>query len=317
MSLILAILKLVGVMITGVSGVWALIVDPDTEAKHRARKHLLALGITGLVVALSAQVLDSWKSKRDDDENNLHTRHILGEIDRAVTRIDSVKMDAGIIWPLDELPLSKYRDRVQQLIQSAEAEHPSAGQESHGLRVVSERFDHIDIFGVPDNSEALPQPSDGAAFEFFRAGAHPQVSIYKKSPDEKVLKSFVESVMVSLPPADLKLIPHGGTRQLFIVPSEGSPSPSFAIQDKIVGLEVPRETWSQSGDVISMTDLPGTTAIVSLSSTGDVEKVWKAYYVDLYLNGQKVHLDSSQLREIRGHRTAIYVFKFPKPNGTD
>lgn len=317
MSAILAILKLVGVLITGASGVWALIVDANSQAKHRARKHLLALGVAGLVVALSAQVLDSWKSKRDDDENKARTRNLLAEIERAVTRIDYVSMDASVAWPLNEPPLSKYRDRIQRLIGDAETESPKTGEESHGLRVVTRSQDHISIFGVPADSDALPQRSDGTAFEFFRAAAHPHVSIYKQPPDEKILNSFVESGLASLPPADFKLIPRGGTREIFVVPFEGLQSSSFAIQDKAVSLEVPKETWSQNGNVISTADIAGTTAIISISSTVDVQRLWKASSIDLYFNGQKTHIDPKQLREFSGHWATIYVFTFPKVNSTD
>jgi hypothetical protein len=99
----------------------------------------------------------SWESKKDDDQNKARTRILLGEIERGVARTDDISIDASIVWPLNEPPLSNYRDRVQQLINTVESGSPSAGQESHGLRVVTRSMDNISIFDVPEDSAALPQ----------------------------------------------------------------------------------------------------------------------------------------------------------------
>lgn len=312
MSTVLAVLKLTGVLITGISAVWALIVEPNSAAKLKARRYLLGLAVFGLVVAFAAQVGDSWKTKLDDDASKARTERLLNAIGRAVTRIDYVSMETRVHWPLEDAGLEKYRQRLEKLVKLAEEANPDAGQESNGLRVTTRKTDSISIFTLIDNSIAFPMRSDGTAFSLFNAAAHPRISIYKNPPDENVLRKFAESGLVQLPAADFTLIPHGGKRRSLIVNTEFDDKPPFTFSDEVTELEVPREGWAQSGQIYSTSDLNGATGIVSIDSTIDVQHLFGPPTLTLYFNGQRVHFEPSQLKSFKGRWATLYLFTFPK-----
>ncbi len=311
MSLTLLFLKLIGVLVTGASTAWALIADASSENKQRARKYLLALSVLGVVVALGAQIGDSWKSRQDDDQNNKKAEILLNQIERAVTRIDYISMDVSFRWPFDNSTLAPYRDRIAKLVEDAESQDLSVGEDIGGLRVVTRGSDHISIFNIIEGSDALPKRQDGTAFSFGVAASHPRMGFYKAAPDATVLRNFVKSGLVELPKPDLTLIPKGGSIQVTLVPNgDFDPSP-FSMAESVHGLQVPRETWSQSGRIISIGDLPGSTAIISINSTIDVQRTWTPPTIDLHLNGQVIHIDSSSLQEFKGDWATVYVFTLP------
>jgi hypothetical protein len=312
----LAVLKIVGVLITGASGVLALITETKTTDKRhltKAGRLLLGLGVIGFIVAFGAQLTESYKAKADDDASKARTEKLLKEIARAVTRIDSISMDVSVHWPIEEPALSTYRNRLQELIEQADADYPKAGTESHGLKVTERNPEHVNIFTIPDGSAAFPVSSDGTAFELFNSAAHPHIFIYKQAPDEDVLKAFAKSGLEPLPRADLTLIPRGGRRHTMIVTHHDfNTETPFSIADNVTGLEVPRESWSQSKEAISLTDLAGATGIILIGSTLDVQHVFGAPSVNLYFNGSRIQINPSQLKQYKDHWATLYVFTLPK-----
>jgi hypothetical protein len=312
MTTVLVVLKLAGVLITGVSAILALMVEPNSAAKLKARKYLLGLAVFGLVIAFAAQVGDSWKTKLDDDASKARTERLLKAIGRAVTRIDYVSMETTVHWPLEDTGLTKYRQRLAKLVELAQGDDPEAGQESHGLRVTTRGRDNISIFTLTDNSVAFPVRSDGTAFSLFYAAAHPRVSIYKNPPDETILQKFADSGLVQLPVADLTLIPHGGKRHSIIVNQQFEDNPPFTLSDEVKELEVPRESWAQSGQIYSTSDLDGVTGVVSLDSTIDVQHLFGPPRLTLYFNGQRIRFEPSQLKSFKGRWATLYLFTFPK-----
>jgi hypothetical protein len=304
----LAIVKGIGILLTGVSAVWVLLVEADTGAKHRARKYLLSLAVLGGAMAVLAQIGDSWKTKRDDEQAQRRTERLL-------TRIDYISMDATILWPIQERALSRYRERLQGLIKAAEMDDPAVTEESHGLRVTGRTEDKIDIFTFTANSEAFPIRADGTAYQLFNSAAHPHITIFKSAPDDKTLKALAESSQEPFPQADMTLIPQGGERRMLVVPSHPLDAEEpFRIGDQISGLEVPKNMWAQSGSVLSTADLPGATAVIKLAATLSVQKIWKPSSITLYFNGQRTYVDARQLKEFRGSWRTLYVFTFPQPH---
>jgi hypothetical protein len=309
--MLLNVLKIIGLALGAISGVVAALKETKTaDKKHLtpAGKTLLALGIVGFLLALGAQ-LKEWQEKESAEEaSRKENTQMLREIRDAVTKLETVSMDVQYPWLLDQPDFAAYKRRRDALIRKVLERSPDAGQIFGGLRVDSRSSDHISILSASEGSPALPGKVDGDASEFYRRAAQPHIAIYKKPIDSRDFDSWDDGRG-----ADLVFSPKGGREVLFFTGwSDGAWSASY----QRTGLQIPMETWSPSGNVISIQGLLGSEAFVYLSpgTVSGALRLWEVTPPDLtfYFNRQKLHIDSKNLKlgqDRWGH--PVYSFRFP------
>ena len=316
--MLLNILKILGLALSTAAAVIAVLKETKTEDKKHlteAGKALLILGLLGFGIALGAQWKE-WKNTQDADRDTRErTARLLLEIQRAVTRFDTVSMDISYNWPMTDPDFKAYTLRVTRLIHRISDDRPGldAGKAAFGLEVISRSVDHISIFGVPPGSPVLPGKNDLAAGWYYGSTPRPHIALFKR-PFQADKFDAIDEERPNSHFADLVLIPRGGKQTLLFVPDDEGKISSGGYE--LAGMAIPHETWAPSGSIRSIEDLSEVTAVIYLPFGGDVvERLWTMYppSIVLYFNDQRFPIERSDLVLQKNHwGVPFFVYKFPK-----
>lgn len=312
--MLLNVLKIIGLTLSAVSGAIATLKDTKTPNKKHltgAGITLLTLGILGFLMALGAQ-LKEWQEKQSAERaSQEQTAKLLVQIKRAVTRLDTIGVDTHYAWPIDQPEFAVYRKRIDGLIDNPNKTYARAGETLDGLRVVSRTGDEIDIFSAENGSSALPHQGDGYAQGYYTLSPWAHVAIYKRPIAVKEFSAIDDGN--GSKPGDLVLRPKGGQELVyFTADAERKFFPSYQRN----GMDVPSDTWSPSGQIISIEDLNDCQAFVYLpyGTSPGVLRLWGVSPPALrfYFNRQPITVQSASMtlgKDRWGH--PVYSFAFP------
>ena len=316
--MLLNILKILGLALSTAAAVIAVLKETKTEDKKHLTgpgKALLLLGLLGFGIALGAQWKE-WKNAQDADRDTRErTARLLFEIQRAVTRFDTISMDTSYDWPMTDPDFKAYTLRLTRLIQRINKHRPAldAGKVAFGLEVISRTVDHISIFGVPPGSPALPGKNDLAAGWYYVSTSRPHIALFK-GPFQADKFDALDEERPNSHFADLVLIPRAGKQTLLFVPDDDGKL-SYGNYE-LTGMAIPHETWAPSGSIRSIEDLSEATAVIYLPFGGDaVERLWTMHPpgIVLYFNDQRFPIERSHLVLQKNHWGGpFFIYKFPK-----
>jgi hypothetical protein len=312
--MLLSVLKIIGLVLGALSGVIAALKDtktPDKKHLTRAGKTLLVLGVLGFLMALGAQ-LKEWQEKESAAQaSREQTERLLIQIKRAVTRLDTITIDVHYAWPIDAPEFAVYSKRINRIIDKVGKDSPQAGQTQNGLRVVSRTVDEVDIFSAENGSTALPHQGDGDAEGFYMLSPKAHVAIYKQPIAANEFSIFDDGK--GSKPADMVLRPKAG-KELVYFAADGERKFFPSYQNN--GMEVPPDTWSPSGRVISVEDLNDCQAFVYLpyGTSPGVLNLWSVSPPELrfYFDRQPISIQAASLTLGKDHwGRPVYTFMFP------
>src|SRR5215831_1045188 len=144
-SVLLNILKVVGVLTTTTAGLISIVTQTKAADGHltRAGRGLLFLGIFGGALAISSQGVEWIKVASEQRATRVRNAIVLNEIQRAVTRFEHFNLRLTLVPPGDESAFVNYASVVKPQIEEFIDSDPAMLEEIDGMRVVMRRKDGV------------------------------------------------------------------------------------------------------------------------------------------------------------------------------
>jgi hypothetical protein len=261
----IALVKFLGVVLTGAFGVLGLMTEyRDKEGTITRWGRIALIGtLTSTFVALAAQGLELLKQAKDEQQTSAkaleqarENSKVLAQIGRAVDPLDSMAVTAFLDVDLDIPELQGYRDRVLGLIRKAvdSNKKDGDGQFENGI-MVSARSGDGPILSVSIRPQTPAYPdkekeelayyalsSLGIDFEFYKT----------RPPGPSIDHRVAPELAISFDSNEVELTYDLARRQFGIFVSSLQTDPKY---------------WRNSGNILAVPDLPGRSLLVWQGST--------------------------------------------------
>lgn len=261
---VLSILRLLGIVLSGIFGVLGLLTEfKDKDTGNVTRWGRIALAGIGLstIIALAAGVLEARKAASDAREAERQTRlqlehsnKILADLRRTLDPLTNIRVSYELKFPLNSVQFARYRRRLERGLKALLAT-PSQSRTRQGVVILPPPAEgKPELVRISRRSPLRPQPEDGIPyyvvgmpevdFEFFLTPPPPRTF---------TMADFVISIGEGFPKAE-----QGG--------------PSYALQYDLAKRELTLDVSNLSsvpqslfgtGKIKSASDLGGTHLFVT------------------------------------------------------
>lgn len=305
-------LKIGGILTASVAAVVSILSDtrePDTKKLSFSGKMLLATAILGSSLALGSQLLEWIQADREAQAARQRTERILAGIQRAVTRIDSVTVDASAFLPLDDPRVKEYADDLRNRIERAkDVKDLRQNQIIEGLTATVDSDHHLRFLTIESGSIALPR--EGFAGEYI-ISAIPYIDIFRIPIDPKMFRSIRQYSSDLLGDLILSLLPTAPISNAISVTDSKINHVLFVRRNMMAQIEY------ANGRIMSIKDLEGAQAIIYLRGEiyekfGDLWRYAKPEFMRIQINGVDLSLHSQDLRMVETNSgETVYEYRFP------
>jgi hypothetical protein len=267
---ILSFLKVLGIVLTGASGVIALGLKFRGDDGRITKPGKWALGVilVSTLFATSAQFWDSRKQATETLETVRRTETTLSEIRRGLYPIRDVSVDFWMDIPMDHVALRPYLDRFNT---EAALIIPKLNEEGRYPGILGGSMDrgrNYTEFEFSSDSALAPRRDQEKLAHTILAYSELELNFYRKPVDPKDVWSISGSGGAH---ADLTMRVDGELADLKHTADPGRFTITYDILKKQFGgrafmLPSDSKYWESTGQIISLTDLAGAQMMVDCRS---------------------------------------------------
>jgi len=252
---ILNILKIVGILTAGISSWPSSSADDNKPARHPRNKIVIA--IIGLLVALLAQVMDTWQSKQESSEKEQNTATVMTNLQlsvdsmqRMITRFNDIAVTATVQMNINQPSLLGIPEIQKPWNDLFEKKHQSA----------------VDFLKKNPSLRSIQPPLDAIFPDSYKPADF-------QNSDQAILRDFIEHLSFHLdfyrtpaPAGQLDPAALVGQGSLYLKVSTNcatGPTLTYDFKNKILSIAVRRagadfQGWDSNSTIPCLYDFAGT-----------------------------------------------------------
>lgn len=279
MEVVLIILKYIGILISGVFGVYGLMMDfKDDKGKvTKAGNRALKIIIISSLISISSQTVEIYlDSKKEEDDNKKALKEIqqnskiLHSIDRAINPIENVRISYSIKLDPNHKKISPYYKRLTSTLPktidtiSTNDNYQFRKLDVHPVHI--DRYDKIRSVRIGSNSNFFPNPIlEPVAFNVLRE-SEIQLDFFKK---DVAIESIMNLSRDYFDNVDLSIRVSAGIdrrdyNNRHYVELELD---NFQLNLESSFIHADSKYWESNGNIIGIPDLLNSTLVVWLPNT--------------------------------------------------
>ena len=298
----------------------------ERESNSPPRKRSLYISIGALCIAVLGFVvgfLGEMGSQREAldaaTKQAAETQHLLQGLASVFTRFETISVRLQARMPFGA-PLAKYRHQLEKTITNLVDHRAQPGTVLNGVEVLTSVNRVPDVFSVGFSYAPGPIRSGRTTGDTYLRSAAPYVAVFKTPIDPKTFNS--EHVAFGVLKPDLQLTPAPGAGKMILVRERYPENESDFLDggdlhfDRI---EMPRDSWFPSGNVMALKQLEGAQAIIYcpwfVCTYPELREVWDATMfggIALIINDQRIDLNMRHLAATATSYGTVYSYVFPR-----
>ena len=262
-------LKMLGVMTAGIMTVLGTLSETKTEDKKQLTVHgrvILVAGLLGVLIALVGQSIEWIASDKKSQEDEAKNQKVLREIERSLTRLSDLSVDAAIRIPLNDGSNPGIRQLVLEDLKMYDRNNPNAAS---NRIVVENGFERVNQDTLVSTNLVQEYYSVDSAdleasrqFKLLIAYSHVSIAIFKNPIDPRRFKldgdNRTEPDMLIVPGAGELNV--GVSREYFHASAAHPQTLEFYAYRS--NMPVSSTSWNASKKMDSLDDLNGAQVFV-------------------------------------------------------